>query len=125
MEDNKQQFEQDNSLENNEVVLETIENPDRLDSVEITKKKTTIIEKIKDLISRLNVYLLMFIMIVIIGIVVFFVIFNASQSPKDPGINTQELTQEAVDDLIGSDAKVGDPKQLLTVESDSVFQVKY
>lgn len=79
---------------------------------------------IKGLVSRLNVYLLLFLVIVLIGIIIFFVVFQSSQNANEPTITTQELTQETVDQLIGSDANVGDPKQILTVESDSVFTGK-
>jgi len=88
------------------------------------KKKTSLVDKSKNLVGRMNVYLLLFIVIILAGLIIFFVVYQASQN-SDPGITeSQELTQEAIDELIGSDAKVGDPKQLLTVESDSVFTGK-
>lgn len=79
---------------------------------------------LKNLASRLNIYLLAFILLIIIGLMIFFISFNASQQQETATIETQELTQETIDDLVGSDARVGDPKQLLTVESDSVFSGK-
>ncbi len=126
MEENKQPQDDDsNALEIPEGSSEITETP--IDSSKTDKspsKKTTPVEKLKGLISRLNVYFLIFILIIVVGLVIFFVVFNASQQ-TDTGITeSQELTQEAVDELIGSDAKVGDPKQLLTVESDSVFTGK-
>lgn len=79
---------------------------------------------LKNLVNRLNVYLLLFIVVVLAGAIVFFVVFQASQEGDDPTITTQELTQETIDQLLGSDSKVGDPKQLLTIESNAVFTGK-
>jgi cytoskeletal protein CcmA (bactofilin family) len=126
MEDNKEpQSEEVNALE-------TLEGPSDDSKVSVSsstpeklpKKKTSAVEKLKGIVSRLNIYLLLFFLLIIIGLIIFFVVFNASQQ-DDIGITeSQELTQEAIDKLVGSDAKVGDPKQLLTVESDSVFTGK-
>ena len=79
---------------------------------------------IKDLASKLNVYLLAFLALIIAGLIIFFVVYTASQEPEVAITETQELTQEALDEIIGSDAVVGDPKQLLTVESNAVFTGK-
>ena len=76
---------------------------------------------VKGFTSKLNVYLLAFILLIMAGLIIFFVVFQASQEPEATITETQELTQEALDEIIGSDAVVGDPKQLLTVESDAVF----
>lgn len=86
--------------------------------------KKGFVSKIRDFVSKLNVYLLAFIAILIAGAIIFFVVWQASQEPEQQITETQELTQETIDELIGSDAVVGDPKQLLTVESDSVFTGK-
>jgi cytoskeletal protein CcmA (bactofilin family) len=125
MEENKQpQSEEVNSLETLEGSPDASSSPETIPSEKLPKKKTSVTEKVKSLVTRLNIYLLLFILIIVIGLIIFFVVFNASQS-TDRGITeSQELTQEAIDQLIGSDAKIGDPKQLLTVESDSVFAGK-
>jgi len=88
------------------------------------KKSDGALGILKSFASKLNIYLLLFLFIVIIGLIVFFVVYNASQEPDTVPLVTQELTQEALDDLIGSDAVVGDPKQILTVESSAVFTGK-
>jgi cytoskeletal protein CcmA (bactofilin family) len=73
--------------------------------------------------TRLNVYLLAFILIIIIcGIIVFVVVNTGNQQEaSQDAILTEELTQEAIDNLTSNESTVGDPKQLLTVESNSVF----
>lgn len=126
MEENKQpQSEESNSLENLEGSSEVtptdgkVTNPEKL-----PKKKTSFGDRLKGVASRLNIYLLLFILLIIIGLIIFFVVFNSAQEPDTGITESQELTQEAIDELVGSDAKVGDPKQLLTIESDSVFTGK-
>jgi cytoskeletal protein CcmA (bactofilin family) len=124
-EDKKPRSEDVNSLETLEGSSEVSKDtPETIEAEKIPKKKTSPMEKIRSLVTRLNIYLLLFILIIIIGLIIFFVVFNSAQKPET-GINeSQELTQEAIDELIGSDAKVGDPKQILTIESDSVFAGK-
>lgn len=119
------QPEDNNSLETLEGSSEVTKDiPETIEAEKLPKKKISLIDRTKGLVTRLNIYLLLFILIIIIGLIIFFVVFNSAQEP-DTGINeSQELTQEAIDELIGSDAKVGDPKQILTVESDSVFAGK-
>jgi cytoskeletal protein CcmA (bactofilin family) len=124
MEENKETKNQDsNSLESLEGESEStptrVENPEKL-----PKQKTSITDKFKNLISRLNIYLLLFILLIIVGLIIFFVVFTSSQRQETGVTESQELTQDAIDELVGSDAKVGDPKQLLTIESDSVFTGK-
>ena len=89
--------------------------------IAVASKGNSPVNIVKGFANKLNIYLLLFIFIIIIGLIIFFVIFNASQEPELVPLETQELTQEAVDDLVGSDAVVGDAKQLLTVESSAVF----
>jgi cytoskeletal protein CcmA (bactofilin family) len=125
MDDDKKTVDNESdSLENLEE--ETKSNPVHEDKVPSTTsaKKSGPIAILKNFISKLNIYLLAFLLLVIIGIIIAFVLYNASTSDQSATIETQELTQEAVDELVGSDAKVGDPKQLLTIESDSVFTGK-
>jgi cytoskeletal protein CcmA (bactofilin family) len=125
MEENKQPTTEDaNSLETLEGSAENTPAQETVPSEKMPKKKTSIQEKLKTLVSRLNVYLLLFFIIILAGSIIFFVVFSSSQTPEVGIPESQELTQEAIDELVGSDAKVGDPKQLLTVESDSVFTGK-
>jgi cytoskeletal protein CcmA (bactofilin family) len=76
--------------------------------------------------NRLNIYLLGFILLIIISLVIIFVVVNSSnkQAALDEQIKTQELTQEAIDNLSSNEATVGDPKQLLNIESNAVFSGK-
>ncbi len=119
MEENKGTNTEDNSLENLE------ESSDVKVSQSAVKdtatKKSGPITKLKSLVAKLNVYFLLFIMLVIVALMILFIVYNSSTQQDQARLETQELTQDSIDELVGSDAVVGDPKQLLTVESDSVF----
>jgi cytoskeletal protein CcmA (bactofilin family) len=76
--------------------------------------------------NRLNIYLLAFILLIIVSLIIIFVVVQSSnkQAAKEESVTTQELTQEAIDSLTSNEATVGDPKQLLNVESNAVFAGK-
>ncbi len=76
--------------------------------------------------SRINVYLLMFVLLIVIALIIMFVTINQSnkEEKKQEEITSQELTQEAVENLSSNEATVGDPKQLLNIESNAVFAGK-
>ena len=86
------------------------------------KKSGTIIQR---LISHVNVYLLLFILILVIaGVATFVSMQRAKKETVEPIITTQELTQETIDKISGSETKVGDPKQTLSIESNAIFSGK-
>jgi len=125
MEDDKQ------TPDNESDSLENIEedSPEEVNHVEnaptpAVAKKVGVITILKGYASKLNIYLLAFILLLIIAAIIFFIVYSSSTQEQQAAIETQELTQDTVDDLVGSDSKVGDPKQLLTIESDSVFTGK-
>lgn len=78
------------------------------------------------LASRLNIYLLLFILLVIVALIIMFVTIQASnrEDARQENVESQELTQEAIDNLSSNEATVGDPKQLLNIESNAVFAGK-
>jgi len=126
MEDKKQtpDTEESNSLENvDEETKSTPQHEENTANSAVTKK-VGVITILKGYTSKLNIYLLAFILLVIVAAIIFFIVYSSSTQNQQATVETQELTQDTVDDLVGSDAKVGDPKQLLTIESDSVFTGK-
>ncbi len=80
---------------------------------------------VRSLINKINIYLLLFVFIMLIaGVVLLVAIQSSKNQAKKEQTNTQKLTSDALKTLAGTDAKVGDPKQLLTIESDAVFSGK-
>jgi cytoskeletal protein CcmA (bactofilin family) len=126
MEDNKQDSG-GNSLETLEEQDTTVTSSPEQDQEEtkLDKKKTpgSFLTKIA---ARINIYLLAFMLLILISVIIVFVVINASnkQAAESTDVKTQELTQEAIKNLGGSETTVGDPKQLLNVESNAVFNGK-
>ena len=76
----------------------------------------------KALLKRMNVYLLAFGLLVIIGGAVATVSYlNSKKAPKAAEIATQELTENALKSLANSDATIGNAAQTLTVQGNAVF----
>ncbi len=124
MQEDNQPAEESDSLENLE--KETNSTPQHLDNPESIKPKNSsgISGRIRSIINKLNVYLLTFILILVVASLIVFVSYQSSKNPAVTKTQTQELTQKTIDALMNSDASVGDPKQLLTVESNSLFTGK-
>lgn len=127
----------DNSLENLETP-ETVVNPTQpggdSDSLEaprtVTPEPTVTVQKgfgrrVRGLVSHFNVYLLLFLFIVLISVAVVVIGVQRNRQADTPTtIVTQPLTQEDINRLSSSEAKVGDPKQTLSIESNAVFSGK-
>ncbi len=81
--------------------------------------------RLQNLFRRFNIYLLLFVLVIIISIAMVVVSVQRNRSEdKQLTLDTQELTQATLDQLKGTDTKVGDPKQLLSIESNAVFTGK-
>lgn len=80
---------------------------------------------IKGLAGKFNIYLLLFMLILVIASMVSVVGYMRSQQQANKqDVNTEPLSQEALDKLRQTDVKVGDPKQILSVESNAIFAGK-
>ncbi|MBC7708164.1 hypothetical protein H7Y63_03005 [Polaromonas sp.] len=80
---------------------------------------------LKDRIARFNLYLLLFVFLIIIGITVTVLTYFASKrAAQTTTISSQTLDKKALDQLASTDATVGDPKQILSVQSNAVFAGK-
>ncbi len=80
---------------------------------------------IKGIISHLNIYLLLFILIIIV--VAGFTLVSIQKNKKEsqtPTVQTQQLTADDIKKLSGNDAAVGDAKQTLTIASNAIFNGK-
>ncbi len=89
------------------------------------KKKTSLGKRVQGLVGKLNVYLLLFVLIVILSAgIVFIGIQRNKKADITTTIGTQPLTKETIDQLKGSEAKVGDAKQTLSIESNAIFSGK-
>lgn len=74
--------------------------------------------------ARFNIYLLLFIFLIVVAGVVTGIAFLRNKKAAENSnttIKTEPLSKEALDQLRQSDVKVGDPKQILSVESNAIF----
>lgn len=74
--------------------------------------------------SAFNVYLLLFFLILVAGGAIFAVTYFMNKNEADVKLATSELTEEDLEILKTSDAIVGDPQQILTIESNAVITGK-
>ena len=80
---------------------------------------------LQSLIMRVNIYLLLFLLILVLsGVIAFVSLQRTNKEVAQTTLPTQELTPEELDQIRGSDAKVGDPRQQLTIESTTTFAGK-
>lgn len=116
--------------ENNE--LDTLEDPGTVvegktdgSSAKPEKPKQGLGKRIQGLVSHLNIYLLLFILILVLtGGIIFIGIQRNKKADVTTTIGTQPLTKETIEQLQGTEAKVGDPKQTLSIESNAIFTGK-
>lgn len=79
--------------------------------------------KLKRFLGFFNVYLLIFLLLVIVTGAVFIVSYlNSQKEPELPSSALQDLTQEELSEIAsGGNASVGDPRYILNIQSDAVF----
>lgn len=92
------------------------------EKVEKKKHVTRGIEKL----ASLNLYLLGFILVIIIAGVIAFLAYSQDkkEEAKQEALITEPLSQEVLDQLRQTDVRVGDPKQILSIESNAIFAGK-
>jgi len=102
-----------------EAASETATNPDGTTSPDGKPAKK--VSPLKIFLKRFNVYLLLFVLVVVVGAIVVIVGFlNGKKQPKSPTISNQTLTQDQLKQLANSDATVGDTGQTLTVQGNEI-----
>lgn len=74
--------------------------------------------------QKFNIYLLLFILVILISVAVTVVLFMKNKTvtqKSDSLINTQTLSEESLKQLANSSVNVGNSKQVLNVESNAIF----
>jgi cytoskeletal protein CcmA (bactofilin family) len=88
----------------------------------VKEKKRPIVQR---LLARLNIYLLLFILIVVLAVGLVLVgIQKGKKAATVATISNQQLSQDELNKLKGTDSVVGDAKQTLNIESNAVFAGK-
>lgn len=78
----------------------------------------------KGILSRVNIYLLLFIFIMVLAAASFGVTYVMNKREQEIRLTTTELTEQTLEELKTSDAVVGDPQQILTIESNAFITGK-
>jgi cytoskeletal protein CcmA (bactofilin family) len=89
--------------------------------VEHVKVKKSAAQKVQALTSKVNIYFVFFILILILVGIFSFASYRAAQNTDTISLDGQELSTEDLKNLNNADAEVGDPKQTLTIASNAVF----
>ncbi len=77
---------------------------------------------VKAFFKKVNVYLLIFVLIVVVAGATAIVSFlNSKKAPKAPGVASQQLSTDALKKLATSDTTVGNAAQTLTVQGNAIF----
>lgn len=116
---------------------DTLETTESSSSLEATPSSTQSTGKIVDaapvrtkqpllqrMLKKLNVYLLLFILLLVLAGVIVLVTWLASKNADKNTVETQSLTSDTLKQLATSDVTVGQPKQVLNVQSNAVFAGK-
>ncbi len=80
---------------------------------------------LKALLKRFNIYLLAFLLLLILaGVIIAIAYFQSKKATTTSNLQTQSLTQNALQQVANSDANVGSSQQILNVQSSTVFAGK-
>jgi hypothetical protein len=80
---------------------------------------------LKKYAHRFNIYLLFFLLILVLAGAVLIITAMASKTIKDPtAINSQNISGDTLKQLSNTNATIGDPKQILNVQSNAIFAGK-
>jgi hypothetical protein len=76
---------------------------------------------IKKLWDKFNIYLVLFVFVLILAIGIVVVLTAKSRQTAQKGIDSQGLTEDALKQLASTDITVGNSKQILTIQANTVF----
>lgn len=77
---------------------------------------------VKQLFRKINLYILLFSLVLVIAAAVTIVNYlNSQKAPPEPNIANQSLTEDTLKQLANSDATVGNTSQTLTIQGNAVI----
>jgi hypothetical protein len=86
---------------------------------ELPEKK---VSPIKKFLKKVNIYLLIFIILLVVGGAIAIVSYlNSQKPPVEANIESQSLTTEALKSLANTDASVGNTAQTLTIQGSAII----
>lgn len=77
---------------------------------------------LKRLFRKVNVYLLIFgLLLVVAAVITVVTYFNSQKPPEEPNVASQQLTTDALKQLANTDASVGNTSQTLTIQGNAII----
>lgn len=88
--------------------------------------KKTVVQRVKDFVSNVNPYLMLFIAIFLIAVIIVVTISISSRNsdPSNILFEGQELDQETLDEILTNESNIGSVDQTLTVAANAIFNGK-
>lgn len=87
--------------------------------IDLPEKK---VSPFKRIMRKINVYLLIFVVLVVVAGAIALVSFlNSQKPPEEAALESQSLTTEALQQLANTDASVGNSSQTLTIQGNAVI----
>ncbi len=97
----------------------TAATPTEADSAQPTEKKQS---PIKRFFKKVNLYFLLFmVVLVVVGVIAAVNYLNSAKPADDPTVQGQALSQESLKQLANKDASIGDTSQTLTIQGNAVI----
>lgn len=132
MEENTENKDQSNSLEGTDTSaaglaaeensLEGSNSPEPVKPAEVKSRSGNPIQR---LIMSVNIYILLFIFILVLSAGIILIGIQRNKKTAAPTtINTQTLSADELKKLTENEQKVGDPKSTLSIESNAIFSGK-
>lgn len=88
-----------------------------------SKKDTKRFGKLRRIFRRVNIYLMAFTILLVIAAAITVITWLYSQEqPPEAVIGTEQLSQEALQELASGDASVGNARQRLTIKGDTTIE---
>ena len=77
---------------------------------------------IKRILKKVNIYLLIFILVIVVAAAITVVNYlNSQKAPVEPDVSSQVLTEDALKQLANTDASVGANSQTLTIQGNAII----
>ena len=77
---------------------------------------------LKRILRKVNIYLLIFVLLVVVGGAIAIVSYlNSQKTPVTPDVASQQLSADALKQLANSDATVGNTSQTLTIQGNAII----
>ncbi|HEX5456481.1 MAG TPA: hypothetical protein VFW77_03895 [Candidatus Saccharimonadales bacterium] len=130
----------DNNQQDEQASLETLETPagseqTQAGSSQVPENQQTtpepqaagpgksLVSRLLDKVKSFNIYLLLFILVIVLSGLITFVAYQKSKQSeqKGPNVSSQDINQDVLKQLRNSNVSVGEPKQILSVEANAVF----